>query len=235
MKSLLKNNYYDGKHLSTESFKTEQAYNSDKLAQISQLIFGKGIICGLNVSAVQHYHDAVEIASGAAIDDDGQFIRVYDKIILPIRAIDGFKAHQKTHILRAVYKESLENSDIISEQCVFTYSEIKGVELAEITFENGKIDNIRDLRKSANSQFLNNFARKTVLVLERNIDEKINAAINKSLPELQEKLNAVSAGKGAEETLLKTIENASFLYNAQKKEIENILNRLEKIENGQLN
>jgi len=235
MNRFLKNNYYDGKHLSTESFKSEQAYNAAKLAQMSRVIFGSGVICGFKVSAMKHYHDAIEIGSGAAVDNEGRLITIYDKIILPVMAIDGFKASEKRHTLRAVYRETRESDDVIAEQCAFTYNEQKGVELADITFENGAVTGVRDARIPADSQLLKSLAKKSISIQENYIEERINRILEKILP-LFVKHVLIEYKKSVDESEKRIFdaskEYTNKIYNAMEKTFEAVFKKIKDLDEG---
>lgn len=244
MNHLSKNNYYDGKHLSTDCFKTEQEYTAAKLSQMSKLIFGKGIICGFNVTAMKFYPDTIEIGSGAAVDGEGRLITIYDKITLPVMAVDGFKSSEKTHTLRAVYKETQESADIITERCAFTYGDTQGVELAQIIFKHGKIESIRDARTPLDSQFLKGLSEKSISTFENQIDSRITAVFYKYLPSFVKSVNdnlehrlkeiSIKNRKKQEESEKRiydaSIEYTNVIYKSLEKKFETLLDKVKDLD-----
>jgi hypothetical protein len=230
MSNFSKNNYYNGKLLSAESFKIEQKYNTAKLAQVARAIFGEGVIYGFNVT--ESRPDTVEVAAGAAVDGKGRLIQLDNKTILSVKAINNSKTPR---ILSVAYKEVHESAGIITERCDFICNEGKGikVKLAEITFEDGKIKNIRDIRKPVNSQFLKSLAGKStddiasifynylpifVKHINAAIDHKIKNIPIKSKKDLEELEERVS--KSVYDRLEKKFEDISQRVKALEAELK---------------
>jgi hypothetical protein len=230
MDTFLKNNYYTGKHLSAGCFKTEQVYNSAKQAQMARVLFGKGVICGFNVAAVESpsgksYRDTIEISGGAAVDDEGRLITVDDKTTLPVAAIEGFNASKKKYTLRAVYSET-KSKNTITERYVFTFNnKPKGVELAQITVENGEIMNVSDTKTLADSQLLKNWTKSTI---KKQVDIEVNAIFYKYLPVFVKHI-----GENLRETERRVYEDIKRInnnYNTLKTKLDDLDKKLKNIE-----
>ena len=84
-----RNRYYSGKMLTSSDFEAEQTYMNGKRNFLNHMIYGSGIVCGLNVNNIDDL--SVMIESGVAIDQDGHEIVVGSSIVKKLSAIDGFE------------------------------------------------------------------------------------------------------------------------------------------------
>ncbi len=83
-----RNRYYSGKMLSSSDFLMEQTYNNNKRRFMNQMMYGTGIVCGLNVYNLDDLSLMVE--SGVALDVYGREIVVENSVIKKLSAIPGF-------------------------------------------------------------------------------------------------------------------------------------------------
>lgn len=83
-----RNKYFYGKLLSVEDFITEQKYMNDKRRLINRCLYGTGVVCGLNVVAVDD--NTISIEPGFAIDYTGREIVVDVPVIKKLEMIDGY-------------------------------------------------------------------------------------------------------------------------------------------------
>lgn len=87
--SFERNKYYYGKLLSVGDFETEQRYMNDKRRLINRFVNGCGVVCGLNVFAVD---DAtISIERGLALDFAGREIVVDTPVTKKLSMIEGFE------------------------------------------------------------------------------------------------------------------------------------------------
>lgn len=86
-----RNRYYYGKLLSVEDFQREQAYMNRKRRLLNRLLYGDGILCGMQV--IQVDEESISIEMGAALDDLGREIIIEQPVIKRLSVIDGFKEH----------------------------------------------------------------------------------------------------------------------------------------------
>lgn len=83
-----RNRYFYGKLLTVRDFMSEQTYISDKRRLTNRLLFGSGVITGLQVVAVDD--KSISIETGAAIDQMGREIVVPSPITMKLSNVDGF-------------------------------------------------------------------------------------------------------------------------------------------------
>ncbi len=88
LKALERNRYFYGKLLTAEDFIAEQNYFNTKLRLLNSLIFGSGVIAGLNVIKADERSAAID--SGIALDGAGREIIVPEPIIVKINELDGY-------------------------------------------------------------------------------------------------------------------------------------------------
>lgn len=86
-----RNRYYYGKLLSVEDFQREQAYMNRKRRLLNRLMYGDGILCGMQV--IQVDEESISIEMGAALDDLGREIIIEQPVIKRLSVIDGFTEH----------------------------------------------------------------------------------------------------------------------------------------------
>lgn len=83
-----RNRYYPGKMLNSADFQLEQLYMNHKRSFINDMMFGSGILCGLDVFTLDDL--SVLIESGAALDSNGREIVLESSVVKKLTAIDGF-------------------------------------------------------------------------------------------------------------------------------------------------
>lgn len=89
LKALERNRFFYGKLLTAEDFIAEQNYFNTKTRLINSLLFGSGVITGLNV--IKTDESSVAIDSGVALDHEGREIIVPEPIIVKINDLDGYE------------------------------------------------------------------------------------------------------------------------------------------------
>lgn len=87
--SFERNKYFYGKLLSVDDFETEQRYMNDKRRLINRFVNGCGVICGMNVVAVDDV--TISIERGMALDFAGREIVIDNPEIKKLSMIDGFE------------------------------------------------------------------------------------------------------------------------------------------------
>lgn len=88
LKVLERNRFFYGKLLTAEDFIAEQNYFNTKLRLLNSLLFGSGVIAGLNI--IKTDERSVAIDSGIALDYAGREIIVPEPIIVKINELDGY-------------------------------------------------------------------------------------------------------------------------------------------------
>ena len=83
-----RNKYFYGKLLSVEDFNSEQKYLNDKRRLINRLVYGIGVVCGLNVVQVDELTISVE--SGLAFDTTGREIVVDMPVTKKLSMLNGY-------------------------------------------------------------------------------------------------------------------------------------------------
>lgn len=118
-----RNRYFYGKLLTVRDFESEQKYFNDKRRMMNRLLFGSGVITGLQVIAVDDKSVSVEM--GAAIDALGREIVVPAPVTLKLSMMDGFTNNEyaKNVYLCIAYDEkgkepvhSIANSSVRSDE-----------------------------------------------------------------------------------------------------------------------
>lgn len=89
LKAPQRNRYFYGKLLTAEDFIAEQNYFNTKIRLMNSLIFGSGVIAGLNV--IKTDENSVAIESGVALDNAGREIIVPEPVIVKINELDGYR------------------------------------------------------------------------------------------------------------------------------------------------
>lgn len=77
-------NYYAGKMLTPEDFKTDQQYFKDRMKLHNRFLHGYGTVSGLGVSIADKSTEALVVSLGYAIDPDG------NDVILPKDMLGSF-------------------------------------------------------------------------------------------------------------------------------------------------
>ncbi len=83
-----RNRYFYGKLLTVRDFMTEQTYFSDKGRLLNRLLFGSGVVSGLQVVAVDD--KSISIETGVALDQQGREIVVPSPVTLKLSQLEGF-------------------------------------------------------------------------------------------------------------------------------------------------
>jgi hypothetical protein len=83
-----RNRYFYGKLLTVRDFISEQTYFSDKRRLLNRLLFGSGVITGLQVVAVDE--KSISIETGVALDALGREIVVPSPVTLKLSMLEGF-------------------------------------------------------------------------------------------------------------------------------------------------
>lgn len=89
LKAPQRNRYFYGKLLTAEDFIAEQNYFNAKIRLMNRLLFGSGVIAGLNVIKTDENGAAIE--SGVALDSAGREIIVPEPMIVKINELDGYR------------------------------------------------------------------------------------------------------------------------------------------------
>lgn len=99
-----RNRYYAGKLLTSADFQAEQLYMNNKRRFLNRILFGSGIVCGLNVVLLDDLSILVE--SGVAIDGAGREIVVDASVVRKISVLEGFDVlHSERAGLYIRYRE----------------------------------------------------------------------------------------------------------------------------------
>lgn len=100
-----RNRYFYGKLLTVRDFESEQKYLNDKRRLLNRLLFGSGVVAGMQVVAVDDKTITVEM--GLAIDYIGREIVVPSPVTLKLSMIDGFtnNEYKKNVYLYVAYDE----------------------------------------------------------------------------------------------------------------------------------
>ncbi|SFN83114.1 hypothetical protein SAMN05216351_101306 [Pseudobutyrivibrio sp. JW11] len=83
-----RNRYYTGKMLTSVDFEAEQTYMNNKRRFLNNMMFGSGVVCGLNVVSLDDLSLLIE--SGVAIDGSGREIVVESSVVKKLSAIEDF-------------------------------------------------------------------------------------------------------------------------------------------------
>ena len=83
-----RNRYFYGKLLTVRDFMSEQTYMTDKRRLANRLLFGSGVVAGLQVIAVDD--KSISVETGLAFDQLGREIVVPSPVTLKLSNIEGF-------------------------------------------------------------------------------------------------------------------------------------------------
>jgi len=86
-----RNRYFYGKLLTVRDFEAEQKYCNDKRRMGNRLLHGAGVVCGLQVVAVDD--KTISVETGMAIDYSGREIVVASPVTQKLSMIDGFTSN----------------------------------------------------------------------------------------------------------------------------------------------
>ncbi|MGE5372260.1 MAG: hypothetical protein ACM3QZ_09755 [Solirubrobacterales bacterium] len=87
-----RNRYFYGKLLTVRDFELEQKYVNDKRRLLNRLLYGAGVVCGLQVVAVDE--KTISIESGVALDYAGREIVVPSPITTKLSMLEGFSNNE---------------------------------------------------------------------------------------------------------------------------------------------
>ncbi|MDR1753570.1 MAG: hypothetical protein LBR74_01530 [Eubacterium sp.] len=145
-----RNRYYTGKHLTAESFLTEQDFYCQKQLQLANLIFGRIVVTGYAVS--RFCEDTVSVSPGIAFDGNGRLLRMTSERKLPLPSVKGFY-YQQTLTLYVRYDEQTDNEYIEETVQFFFTDDAGGVPLADIFMKDGEISAVEMKPRSLDSIF----------------------------------------------------------------------------------
>lgn len=86
-----RNRYFYGKLLTVRDFESEQKYFNDKRRMNNRLMHGAGVLCGLQVVAVDD--KTISVETGMALDYAGREIIVSAPVTQKLSMIDGFNSN----------------------------------------------------------------------------------------------------------------------------------------------
>ncbi|MBD2847888.1 hypothetical protein IDH44_22055 [Paenibacillus sp. IB182496] len=118
-----RNRYFYGKLLTVRDFESEQKYFNDKRRLLNRLLYGAGIVSGMQVVAVDDKSVSVEM--GVAMDYAGREIVIPSPVTLKLSMLEGFtnNEYKKNVYLCVAYDEkgkepvhSIANTTIRSEE-----------------------------------------------------------------------------------------------------------------------
>jgi hypothetical protein len=115
-----RNNYFDSKRLTTDSFRVEQRYFVDRRHLLNRAVFGWGVVYGFGVS---RKGDGLEIKPGLALDECGrELVQVGTRFIslndLEIEENGDYDEHDRAcWLLSAHYAEQWTGSVKVEDSC----------------------------------------------------------------------------------------------------------------------
>lgn len=86
-----RNRYFYGKLLSVQDFQREQAYMNHKRRLLNRLLYGDGVLCGLQVLEVDE--ESISVEMGVALDSLGREIVLEQPVVKRLSVLDGFQEH----------------------------------------------------------------------------------------------------------------------------------------------
>ncbi|MCM1495487.1 MAG: hypothetical protein NC089_06775 [Bacteroides sp.] len=86
-----RNRYFYGKLLSVEDFQREQSYMNHKRRLLNRLLYGPGILCGMQVIEVDP--ESISIEMGVALDGFGREVVLEQPVLKRLSVLDGFQEH----------------------------------------------------------------------------------------------------------------------------------------------
>lgn len=89
-----RNRYFYGKLLSVDDFETEQKYMNDKRRMMNRYLHGTGVVCGMNVIAVDDTTLSIEM--GLALDFAGREIVIPAPVTKKLAMMDGFDTYAES-------------------------------------------------------------------------------------------------------------------------------------------
>jgi hypothetical protein len=100
-----RNRYFYGKLLTVRDFESEQKYFNDKRRLLNRLLFGSGVLAGMQVVAVDD--KTITVENGVALDYLGREVVIPSPVTLKLSMIDGFtnNEYKKNVYLYVAYDE----------------------------------------------------------------------------------------------------------------------------------
>lgn len=106
--SFERNHYFYGKLLTSRDFQSEQRYFNDKRRFLNRVLYGSGVICGLNVVAADDM--SLILQSGAALDAGGREIVVPETQVMKLSTIPGYQELKTDYAYLGIrYRESFSD------------------------------------------------------------------------------------------------------------------------------
>ncbi len=96
-----RNNYFYGKLLSVDDFKSEQKYINDKRRMLNRFLHGTGVVTGMNVVRVDD--TAISVEMGFALDFAGREIVIDTPVIKKLNMINGFESDSDVEDMGYMY------------------------------------------------------------------------------------------------------------------------------------
>jgi len=100
-----RNRYFYGKLLTVRDFESEQKYFNDKRRLLNRLLFGSGVLAGMQVVAVDD--KTITVENGVALDYIGREVVIPAPVTLKLSMIEGFtnNEYKKNVYLYVAYDE----------------------------------------------------------------------------------------------------------------------------------
>lgn len=109
-----RNRYFYGKLLSVDDFETEQKYMNDKRRLINRFLHGTGVVCGMNVIAVDD--TTLSIEKGLALDFAGREIVISAPVTTRLNMMDGFEQYEANKEDKGYLYVCLDYNEIEKEE-----------------------------------------------------------------------------------------------------------------------
>jgi len=138
----LRNNYYEGKHLSVDSFRIEQDYSKERRRLLNRAIHGWGVVYGYKIPELKAADEVLEVGAGLTLDACGRelfqretrienkdvvFLDKEHKLIDAKNALAAFKKHEQKAggegynrqrwQLSVHYAEQYASSVVVADRC----------------------------------------------------------------------------------------------------------------------
>lgn len=99
-----RNRYYHGKMLRSDDFQCEQTYLCDQIKTRTHMLYGEGIICGLQLKKDKNEH--LRLSKGYALDAKGNLIQIKEDQLFTIEELRSFSKLNAMHgYITLSYKE----------------------------------------------------------------------------------------------------------------------------------
>lgn len=111
-----RNKYFYGKLLSVADFECEQKYNNNKRRTINRLMYGAGIVCGLNVIKIDD--SFISIESGFAFDNKGREMLLDKPVMQKLSMFEGYDSekilYDRSHVYLCIEYDEKEKEPVHS-------------------------------------------------------------------------------------------------------------------------